>query len=85
MHARAGAIDQIETTVLVRIDIVRLDGLLPVGQCRNVTADLFRPQHVAHIDRAKPGIEIGEEDGIGPRTSDGMFSRMLCAPKRPPR
>ena len=67
VHAGAGAVDQIEPAVLVGADVVRLDGLLAVGQLRHVAADLLRPQRVADVDRAQAGVEIGEEHDVGPR------------------
>src|SRR5215831_7639050 len=81
VHAGAGAVDQINPPVLIGADVVRLDGVLAVGEFRHIAADFLRPQHVAHIDRAQPGVEIGEEHDVGPRSFGSDVFQDVVSPE----
>src|SRR5262249_14689960 len=67
VHARAGAVDEVEQSVVVAADVVRLHSLPVAGELRHVAADLLRTQGIAHVDGAQAGVEVGEEDEVRPR------------------
>src|SRR5262249_6711 len=59
VHAGAGAVDQIDPSLVIGADVVRLNGVLAIREFRHIAADLLRPQHVADIDGAQAGVKIG--------------------------
>src|SRR5215813_11301017 len=76
VHAGIGAIDDVNITAIVDLNIVRLDRDLAallrartyaplvgfVGNDGNVIADFLRLQWVAYIESAHAGIEVSDEE-----------------------
>src|ERR1700678_4280473 len=66
VHARAPSVDDVEQTTLINADIVGLDWFGTVGDSGNEAAYLLRAKRIADIDRPQSGIEVSNEDLVGP-------------------
>ena len=80
MHSSPVSVYQIQQGIFIHADVVRLHMVFTEIEFRYVVSYFFGPERVGKINGSQPGIEVGEENDVFPRTiCGGVFQNVMGA------